>query len=209
MKNTRWQAWETIGLLWTLAAGNLLHFVYQWTGESTVAGLFAVGPVFPGGVYRPAHGRSGRTSGGGTAGRAGGHSDAVLHLQGDRGTGVHDRGYTDFSGVGAAGLLGEPGPAKGQAAGRRRLDGGGAAGAAWDMGGVSAVYLPAAGAGDIYRPGDRDKGDRIRGTFYKVQRFMGRANQPPFFLDRGDGIRYNRGENHPGGRRRHEKNDRA
>ena len=41
MKNTRWQAWETIGLLWTLAAGNLLHFVYQWTGESTVAGLFA------------------------------------------------------------------------------------------------------------------------------------------------------------------------
>ena len=41
MKNTRWQAWETIGLLWTLAAGNLLHFVYQWAGESTVAGLFA------------------------------------------------------------------------------------------------------------------------------------------------------------------------
>ena len=41
MKNTRWQAWETIGLLWTLAAGNLLHFVYQWTGERTVAGLFA------------------------------------------------------------------------------------------------------------------------------------------------------------------------
>lgn len=41
MKNTRWQAWETIGLLWTLAAGNLLHFVYQWTGENTVAGLFA------------------------------------------------------------------------------------------------------------------------------------------------------------------------
>ena len=42
MKNTRWQAWETIGLLWTLAAGNLLHFVYQWTGESTVAGLLVL-----------------------------------------------------------------------------------------------------------------------------------------------------------------------
>ena len=125
------------------------------------------------------------------------------------GPGDHVGGCTDFPAGGAAGLLGEPGPAKGQAAGRRHLDGGGAAGAAWDMGGVSAVYLPATGAGDIYRPGDGDKGDRIRGTFYKVQRFMGRANQPPFFLDRGDGIRYNRGENHPGGRRRYEKNDRA
>lgn len=41
MKNTRWRTWEIIGLLWTLAAGNLLHFVYDWTGKSTVAGLFA------------------------------------------------------------------------------------------------------------------------------------------------------------------------
>ena len=41
MKDTRWRTWEVIGLLWTLAAGNLLHFVYDWTGKSTVAALFA------------------------------------------------------------------------------------------------------------------------------------------------------------------------
>ena len=41
MKDTRWRTWEVIGLLWTLAAGNLLHFVYDWAGKSTVAALFA------------------------------------------------------------------------------------------------------------------------------------------------------------------------
>ncbi len=30
-----------MGLLWTLAAGNLLHFVYDWTGQSVAAGLFS------------------------------------------------------------------------------------------------------------------------------------------------------------------------
>ena len=35
------KAWEIAGLLWTLAAGNALHFVYDWTGRSTVAALFA------------------------------------------------------------------------------------------------------------------------------------------------------------------------
>ena len=197
MKNTRWQAWETIGLLWTLAAGNLLHFVYQWTGESTVAGLFAAVNestwehmkllAVPWVLFSLVEYIALRTDGV-AAPRAAGLLAGLAAIP--------TLFYT-YKGI------------VGQAAGRRRLDGGGAAGAAWDMGGVFTVYLPAAGAGDIYRPGDGDKGDRIRGTFYKVQRFMGRANQPPFFLDRGDGIRYNRGENHPGGRRRHEKNDRA
>lgn len=41
MKETRWRTWEVVGLLWTLAVGNLLHFVYDWTGESVAAGLFA------------------------------------------------------------------------------------------------------------------------------------------------------------------------
>ena len=41
MKNTRWRTWEIIGLLWTLAAGNLLHFVYDWTGKNVIAGLFS------------------------------------------------------------------------------------------------------------------------------------------------------------------------
>lgn len=38
-KNGR--AWELAGLVWTLAAGNTLHFVYDWTGHSTAAALFA------------------------------------------------------------------------------------------------------------------------------------------------------------------------
>ena len=29
MKDMRWRTWEIIGLFWTLAAGNLLHFVYD------------------------------------------------------------------------------------------------------------------------------------------------------------------------------------
>lgn len=41
MKDTRWRTWEIIGLLWTLAAGNLLHFVYDWTGKSVAAALFS------------------------------------------------------------------------------------------------------------------------------------------------------------------------
>ena len=41
MRDTRWRTWEIIGLLWTLAAGNLLHFVYDWTGKSVAAALFS------------------------------------------------------------------------------------------------------------------------------------------------------------------------
>lgn len=41
MKDTHRRTWEIVGLLWTLAAGNLLHFVYDWTGKSTAAGLFS------------------------------------------------------------------------------------------------------------------------------------------------------------------------
>ena len=41
MRDKRRDAWEIAGLLWTLAAGNGLHFVYDWTGESVAAALFA------------------------------------------------------------------------------------------------------------------------------------------------------------------------
>lgn len=41
MKGTRWRTWEIISLFWTLAAGNLLHFVYDWTGSSVAAALFS------------------------------------------------------------------------------------------------------------------------------------------------------------------------
>ena len=41
MKDTHLRRWEIVGLLWTLAAGNLLHFVYDWTGQSVAAGLFS------------------------------------------------------------------------------------------------------------------------------------------------------------------------
>ena len=41
MKDMHWRTWAVIGLLWTLAAGNLLHFVYDWTGKSVAAALFS------------------------------------------------------------------------------------------------------------------------------------------------------------------------
>ena len=41
MKDRSWQKWEIAGLLVTLAAGNTLHFVYDWSGGSTIAAVFA------------------------------------------------------------------------------------------------------------------------------------------------------------------------
>ena len=41
MRGRNWQKWELIGLLVTIAAGNLLHFVYDWTGGSVVAAVFS------------------------------------------------------------------------------------------------------------------------------------------------------------------------
>ena len=37
MAEKRWRTWETVGLLVVLAAGNLLHFIYDWTGQSPIA----------------------------------------------------------------------------------------------------------------------------------------------------------------------------
>ena len=37
----RQHRWEIAGLLLTLAAGNLLHFIYEWSGGSSVAAAFA------------------------------------------------------------------------------------------------------------------------------------------------------------------------
>ena len=36
MTDHGWKKWEVIGLFVTLAAGNLLHFVYDWSGENPV-----------------------------------------------------------------------------------------------------------------------------------------------------------------------------
>ena len=33
--------WEWIGLIFTLAVGNLLHFVYDWSGESRLVAAFS------------------------------------------------------------------------------------------------------------------------------------------------------------------------
>ena len=41
MRGRNWQKWEFVGLLVTIAAGNLLHFVYDWTGGSSVAAVFS------------------------------------------------------------------------------------------------------------------------------------------------------------------------
>lgn len=41
MSERKWRSWEVAGLLVTLAAGNLLHFVYDWSGGSPAAAVFA------------------------------------------------------------------------------------------------------------------------------------------------------------------------
>ena len=41
MKEQKRRKWELIGLFFTIAAGNLLHFVYDWSGESPLAAPFA------------------------------------------------------------------------------------------------------------------------------------------------------------------------
>lgn len=41
MKERHWLRWEVAGLFVVIAAGNLLHFVYEWSGESPVAAVFS------------------------------------------------------------------------------------------------------------------------------------------------------------------------
>ena len=37
MKQKNWEKWELAGLFFAIATGNLLHFVYDWSGESPIA----------------------------------------------------------------------------------------------------------------------------------------------------------------------------
>ena len=41
MTDRRWRKWELAGLFLTLILGNLLHFVYDWSGQSSVVAAFA------------------------------------------------------------------------------------------------------------------------------------------------------------------------
>lgn len=41
MSDRKWRTWEVLGLIFVLAAGNLLHFVYDWSGQSPVVGALA------------------------------------------------------------------------------------------------------------------------------------------------------------------------
>ena len=41
MTDRRWRTWEVLGLLFTIAAGNLLHFVYGWSGKNNIVAAFA------------------------------------------------------------------------------------------------------------------------------------------------------------------------
>ena len=41
MRERNWQKWELIGLFFTIGAGNLLHFVYEWCGKSVLAVPFS------------------------------------------------------------------------------------------------------------------------------------------------------------------------
>ena len=41
MKQKNWKKWELAGLFFAIATGNLLHFVYDWSGESLVAAVIS------------------------------------------------------------------------------------------------------------------------------------------------------------------------
>ena len=41
MTDRRWRKWELAGLFLTLIFGNLLHFVYDWSGQNSVVSAFA------------------------------------------------------------------------------------------------------------------------------------------------------------------------
>ena len=41
MTDRKWRTWEIIGLLFTIAAGNLLHFVYNWSEKNDIVAAFA------------------------------------------------------------------------------------------------------------------------------------------------------------------------
>lgn len=41
MSDRKWRTWELVGLLFTIALGNLLHFVYDWSGKNDIAAAFA------------------------------------------------------------------------------------------------------------------------------------------------------------------------
>lgn len=41
MADRRWRKWELAGLFLTLIFGNLLHFVYDWSGENRIVAAFA------------------------------------------------------------------------------------------------------------------------------------------------------------------------
>ena len=41
MSDRKWRTWEVLGLIFVLAAGNLLHFVYDWSGQRPVVGALA------------------------------------------------------------------------------------------------------------------------------------------------------------------------
>ena len=41
MTDRRWRKWELAGLVLTLIFGNLLHFVYDWSGQNSVVAAFA------------------------------------------------------------------------------------------------------------------------------------------------------------------------
>ena len=41
MADRKWRKWELAGLFVTLILGNLLHFVFDWSGENRIVAAFA------------------------------------------------------------------------------------------------------------------------------------------------------------------------
>lgn len=41
MSDRKWRTWEIFGLLFTIATGNMLHFVYHWSDQNAIVAAFA------------------------------------------------------------------------------------------------------------------------------------------------------------------------
>lgn len=172
MKDTRWRTWEIIGLFWTLAAGNLLHFVYDWTGSSVAAALFSAVnestwehmkllavPWILFSLVEYIVLRSGGIAGPRAVGLLVGLAAIPLLFYGYKGVVGQGNMIVDILIFQVSVLLSFWVSWSLQK--RRRLDGAGPAGAAGGVGTVPAVHLPGAGFGGVCRSPDGDEGHRL------------------------------------------------
>ncbi len=179
MSDRKWRTWEVLGLIFVLAAGNLLHFVYDWSGQSPVVGalasvnestwehmkLLTTPWVLWSIVELIALRRTGLPV---LTARAAGLLAGLAAIpllfygyQGGSGPGHHVAGRGHFPDSRAAGLLGDLGHAAPPGAGVPGVASGRGGGAGGGMGGVYPMDLRPAGPAAVCGPGDGPAWDPI------------------------------------------------